>query len=697
MRSVDSREPASSEARLAISLFVLCLVFHFWGVTVGWQSKALPGVEFRQAQTALSAYWIKEEHNFSLTYPTPVLGRPWSVPMEFPLYQWTAVFVSDATHWSLTKAGRAVSIACFYLCLPAIFLLLQRWQVPAGRRWLVLAIVVTCPFYIFYARGFLIETMALMFSLWFWVAFERAVATRSLPWLALAAFAGAGAGLVKVTTFMLYLLPAAWWAVSRLWAERKGNWPRELGWMLAAVAVPFVATLGWLHFSDATKAQNPLALFLTAQNLQDFNLGTTATRFSAAMWGMKLRIISEELTWMPAVALCGIIAVVAGRSRWREVAGCLVGFGAVLVAFPVLYALHDYYYAANTVLLLLAMGLAIVAIAESAVPRAVVFGLILMIVGGQVGRYLTHYYPTQSQILSGGNGLTQALRTVTNPDDVIVILGQDWNSITPYYAQRRALMVREAIGRDNGAVEAALSRLAGEKIGAVLIAGNPDGAQALVDQTVARGIGHEPVFVWHDVTVYLPEARRTELLHALLDNLWAEVELAPGVKAPREGLSGIWRTVPSLRVWQRRYFHAMQPEPVRYFASFGPALDESGGRTRYGAHPVTRLVFSLPAGNHALHATLEMPPDAYRADLPDSETTDGVEVTLFALGPGDARRVLATRYFDPRHQPADRGSGRPLEMSFVLPAAGEVELFFGPGPKNRDTRDWIMLGPLKID
>jgi hypothetical protein len=40
---------------------------------------------------------------------------------------------------------------------------------------------------------------------------------------------------------------------------------------------------------------------------------------------------------------------------------------------------------------------------------------------------------------------------------------------------------------------------------------------------------------------------------------------------------------------------------------------------------------------------------------------------------------------------------RPMEMEFMLPEAGEVELFFGPGPQDRVTRDWIRIGPLTID
>jgi len=81
------RSPSRTECWLALAVFALCLVFHFRAAMVGWQSKNLPGVEYRQAQTALSAYFINAEDNFSLAYPTPVLGKPWSIPLEFPLYQ----------------------------------------------------------------------------------------------------------------------------------------------------------------------------------------------------------------------------------------------------------------------------------------------------------------------------------------------------------------------------------------------------------------------------------------------------------------------------------------------------------------------------------------------------------------------------------------------------------------------------------
>ncbi|MES1168841.1 MAG: hypothetical protein ABUL61_06690, partial [Oleiharenicola lentus] len=388
--------------------------------------------------------------------------------MEFPLYQWTVVAVDRVTNLGLTGSGRLVSLACFYLSLPAVFLLLGTWNIAPGRRWLVLAVVVTCPFYVFYARAFLIETMALMFALWFWVAFRFAVERRSGGWLALAIIAGAGAGLVKATTFGLYLLPAAGWAGQRLWSDRaqRKNWRGDLAWMVPAMAVPLLCTFAWVRRADDIKAANPMADFLLSQNLSDFNWGTTATRFSGGMWRLKARIVTEELSWAPLFAGTLILGVVAGRRRWREMLLCLGLFGAALVIFPVLYAYHDYYYAANTLLLLLGMGLAIVGLAESGARNWIVLLCLAGVCGGQAGRYFQHYYPEQRTVRVGGDALSFVLRHVTEPGEVLIIQNQDWNSMLPYYAQRRALMIRQPAEHNAAQLEKAWAGLAGEKIGA---------------------------------------------------------------------------------------------------------------------------------------------------------------------------------------------------------------------------------------
>ncbi len=689
------KEPGVGEARLALVLCLFALGFHLWGVQVGWASRNLPGVEYRQAQTALSAHFIKEEGNFSPAYPTPVLGKPWSIPMEFPLYQWTVAMVSRTTDLSIIKSGRLVSIICFYLCLPALWLLLAGWRVPVGWRWLVLAMVLTCPFYIFYARAVLIETMALMFALWFWVAFERAVAGRNTGWLILAVMAGMGAGLTKVTTFLLYLIPPAAWAVARLWREG-ARWRSECGWMAGAVALPFAAAIGWVWYSDAIKARNPLADFLLSGNLREFNLGTWAMRLDPQVWGMQWRVVRDELTWLPVLGiLAGLIVLV--KRRRREVLLCVGSFVAALMIFPLLYALHAYYFMANTMFLLLAMGLILVGLAETVRWRWLAAGLAIVVATGQAGYYVAYHWPMQRGLSAGGDGLSESLRALTRPDEVIIITGQDWNSMTPFYARRRAMMLRADTVGDVARLDAAFSALKGAKVGALVLErslGHEVRAD-LVRRAGAHGLTANPLYVWRDFMVYVPEARWRESFDICDRYSFHETDFAPGVHAPYGPTERRWVELSELRPRHRTYFRGMQPEPVRFYSAFGLALDDADGRPAFGAHPDMRLIFVLPAGRQELATTVLFPLDAYRADLPDEEATDGVEITLVKLTADGEGHVLATQQVDPRINAAQRGAW-PMRVEFELEEAGEVELFIGPGPAGLYTRDWVRLGPLTI-
>ncbi len=141
----------------------------------------------------MSPLFIQREHNFSLAYPTPVVGAPWSIPLEFPLYQWAAVGLGNATGMGLVKPAVRSALICFYLGLPTPCTGCWRASgLTPTRRLLVLAFVLSCPLYIFYAQSFLIETMGWMFGLWFLLGFFRAVERQAGAWWLLAAVAGTG-------------------------------------------------------------------------------------------------------------------------------------------------------------------------------------------------------------------------------------------------------------------------------------------------------------------------------------------------------------------------------------------------------------------------------------------------------------------------------------------------------------------------
>src|SRR3569833_806459 len=55
---------------------------------------------FRQTQTAISAYWLMQGGDF-FSYLTPLFGAPWTMPLEYPLFQELAAILCRLTGWPL--------------------------------------------------------------------------------------------------------------------------------------------------------------------------------------------------------------------------------------------------------------------------------------------------------------------------------------------------------------------------------------------------------------------------------------------------------------------------------------------------------------------------------------------------------------------------------------------------------------------
>src|SRR6188474_990680 len=94
---MSASESPRRENVILTGIFVAALAIHLWAVTYNWKIPYMAGHEFRQAQTAITTYYIDQQSNFSLLYETPILGKPWvSILMEVPVYEWTVVLVSRA-------------------------------------------------------------------------------------------------------------------------------------------------------------------------------------------------------------------------------------------------------------------------------------------------------------------------------------------------------------------------------------------------------------------------------------------------------------------------------------------------------------------------------------------------------------------------------------------------------------------------
>lgn len=669
---------------------------------MGWRNGNLPGVEFRQAQTAISAHFIQAENSFSLAYPTPVLGKPWSIPMEFPLYQWAVVAVSNATEMPLTQAARLVSLLCFYLTLPAVFLLLARWEPKRQSRYLILALILGSPFYIFYSRAFLIETMALMFSVWFLLAYLRWMERGHSGWLVLGSLAGIGAALVKITTLGLYLLPAAGWTLLLIWKSRPTavapGWSRLLRLLVRGVAItglPLAAGLWWMHYADGLKQLNVLGHFLVSGNMTGYHFGTAQTRFAAPVWAGHWQIISQAVIWLPLLVVTGVLALLAARKRLGQIALCLGCFLGIQILFPELYAWHEYYYVANALFLLVALGLGLIGLWEGKLPRWIAWTVVTGVFAGQIFHFSRHYHPEQSRVFHGGSGMTKAMNQLTDNDDVLIIAGEDWNAMIPYYAKRRAVMLRAGEEGNEAHLRAAFSALKGERVGA-LITRQPLAADALLLRLAGEyfEMDARPLLTWHDNFIYFPTPRLDRVHEFLQTAEFDAVHWAAGRGPMEDRLADAWHETKALRRYQLNNFRYMSPQPVRFYLRFGLGLDLSDGVIRFGAHPLTQLQFAVPAGSRHLQTEIGISPGAYE-NVPESDASDGVELKLSLIRAGGAEQVIFSRHVNPRDNPEDRGVV-PISVYFEMPEAAELRLSVEAGPHDNASRDWAFLGKLSI-
>jgi hypothetical protein len=208
---------------LAVVVLVAAVSWHAWWASRGWHIPGLSGHEFRQAQTAVSIRAMKED-GFRLDYSTPIIGKPWAIPFEFPLYQGLAHLVSQKTGLGVVESGRWVSLLAFYLALPALILLMRRAGFSPFAAILGTLPVLFAPVYIFYSRTVLIESTALCASAWFLCLLMSYRAKRTAWLLAATLLMGVAAVLTKATTWAVFCLPWAICVVVDLWRARRNGW-----------------------------------------------------------------------------------------------------------------------------------------------------------------------------------------------------------------------------------------------------------------------------------------------------------------------------------------------------------------------------------------------------------------------------------------------------------------------------------------
>jgi 4-amino-4-deoxy-L-arabinose transferase-like glycosyltransferase len=664
-------------------MFSLVVVVAGVLLTRSWQASLLDRYEFRQLQTALSTHWIAAE-GWRLDYPTPLFGPPWSVPMEFPTYQVIVATVHHVTGLPLEQTGRLVGIFFLGACLPALFDLLGLAGLRPSRRLIVLALVLSSPVYLFYARTFMIETTALAFAVWFLALFRRALERPHWGWITATTLLATLAALTKITTFLVFGLPAVALAFTAWQSARPTTLPARRAVLLLVALVPAAVSLGlawwWIRHGDTVKDSNPFTGFLAARELRAWNFGTWALRTDLSFW-IKLQenIVRYNLAeGAIAIALLGA-PFAPVRTRW--IAGAaLLGFASGPLVFANLYHIHDYYYAANSLLLLTAAGLMLASVWDDVrLPRGtnwLALGLVLVF---QWHAFYRGYYSHHRNPAPAPPELAHLIRQAVPADGVVLIYGADWDPLLPYYAGRRAVMVPGGREGETAVLEQVLARLPPRQISAMVIHGAELRGRTDFIRERAGRFGLAPQAVARSATdeLYLPSALdpevRTKLTAPPVDDAFT-------ASLKTEALESLDLTI----------FH---PAPYAVRGKYGVGVADLDGRRVLNAHAPSELAFRPAAGARHLRAVAGLPDAAFAPGR--AAITDGITIEVLAVSPGGSRQVLYHRRLDPAHLPGDRGA-QVIELELPQPFAGDLLLRLGNGPDNNPTNDWAYWASVEI-
>ncbi len=475
----------TSSKVLIIGIFVACLSWSTLMATVGWGNTISDSQGFRQTQTAITSYYLARGGPF-LRYETPIFGFPWSIPFEFPIYQWIVAFTSKILHIQLEQSGRMISEVFFALSLLVFWGILSELRVDRVNRLIFLTLTILSPQYIFWSRTFMIESTALFFSMTYLYFFIRYIRTKKIVDAGLGGLCGVLGALVKVTTFPAFaLVGSALYIYSGYREYQSRERPKLLKFLLPHLVptlffacLPILITSVWVRYTDHVKALNIVAGYtLSSANLRTWNFGSLEQRFQRIAWIVMWVRTIPDLLGAPASLVVSCLCLFLSRHRLVPSLISIGGFLSAFLIFTNLHFVHNYYAYSNGIFLLAAVSWPIVGLLEGRKWRRVLGIVVLLFcVFNSIDRYYNDLYQTQRNNANHLDNLASEIKNITQPTDVVLIFSKDWSSEIPYYSERRTLIWPRWMEQDMDApsMRGAISRLGDNRIGAIVFC---DGAQ----------------------------------------------------------------------------------------------------------------------------------------------------------------------------------------------------------------------------
>jgi hypothetical protein len=416
--------------------------------------------EFRETQTAISAYWMMQGGP-KIIYQTPVLGAPYTIPFEFPFFQWLTSLLSYLTPLSIQSSARTISFLFFGICLGLSYKIIS--SLNFGREVIILFIGLIClsPLYLYWSATSMIESMALAFALAWLLTYILFLRTDRVIYLSLAVVFGIMAALEKITTFPSILFIGAVLTIIYFYK----NWTSELNGsfafirrntikallLLSTVILPIIALQIWLNFADSAKANSNLGLAITSDSLRSFNFGTLEQRLDLENWKKVIfgRIFNHTLGSGWLIILFLGAAFVKQKKAILSILVCFTAFLLAPLLFFKLHMVHHYYQYANGIFLIFASA---IVFHEGLKKQSIISSISLIltcffmsVTFSSVFIKTNYMKPSQSGIAKSTIPTGQWIQNNTPLNSALYVFGIDWSSHMHFYANRKGVAAKRGM------------------------------------------------------------------------------------------------------------------------------------------------------------------------------------------------------------------------------------------------------------
>lgn len=404
--------------------------------------------DFRQAQTAWGVRSLTRGSLNPLDAEVPVLGPPWKLPFEFPLYQWLAAIVGRVLALNELTAARLAAIGFFLLTLLLLHVLV-RGILDSQHATLVTVTMSFGAFGLHYGSAILVDFSALAFSLAALIAAHRVLRQWSTLGLAIVAVLAALAHLSKITTSVAWLGLGLGAMMMPLRIDR-----RRKGLLFLVVWVSVLPYVVWNAWADSVKSKSPASAFLVSGELRTWTFGTIAQRLDLLEWIRRYESIVPSVAGSAAAfTILSLFALMHRRANRLVTVSLVVLIGTPLI-FTNLYR-HEYYFIAllPALCILATVGVSQVVTMISGtsgmnfrqVQRLSAAALLMITAwswrGNGYGEQLTQWWYNPAGMNDSYVEAVLNLRENTPDDAVVIVPDTTWDPTFLFLADRRGLIL----------------------------------------------------------------------------------------------------------------------------------------------------------------------------------------------------------------------------------------------------------------